>query len=271
MPHLPRSSLRSMSALVGLIMASTSKPAKLLISLWIRFSWKEKHEVGNNRTAGKSQRSCRKVSFATQMEIASLQTNMQNKRQVIKKGCYSKKIKQLKTSNPRLKHCWHWEEINVPTNKALFWLCADSIWGSYFSIMKQVFVSSWRTDERHPNNFLHTHCRDVPWLFSTETGWKTQLLLTEAGEPEHIFRKAGTCLQGELHPNKRLHFFLLSMLLSPSPALQSLVFAHSSAGIVTDWSRIVNRHYYGLIASTDIWNRTTTSQPMLISTTWVRL
>lgn len=38
-------------------MASTSKPAKLLISLWIRFSWKEKHEVGNNRTAGKSQRS----------------------------------------------------------------------------------------------------------------------------------------------------------------------------------------------------------------------
>lgn len=49
---LPRSSLRSMSALVGLITASTSNPAKLVISLWMRFSWKERRDMQQeSRTA----------------------------------------------------------------------------------------------------------------------------------------------------------------------------------------------------------------------------
>lgn len=167
MPHLPRSSLRSMSALVGLIMASTSKPAKLLISLWIRFSWKEKHEVGNNRTAGKSQRSCRKVSFATQMEIASLQTNMQNKRQVVTEGYYPKK-----NSNTRLKRCSHREDMKGPTNTLCLGFMLATTWQS-----KMVLVSQ-SVDEGCPNHFLSIKYGNVPWSFSTKTGEKLLLPLT---------------------------------------------------------------------------------------------
>lgn len=41
----PRSSLSSSSALVGLMTPSTSKPAKLLTSLWMRLSWCGGHAI----------------------------------------------------------------------------------------------------------------------------------------------------------------------------------------------------------------------------------
>lgn len=161
MPHLPRSSLRSMSALVGLIMASTSKPAKLLISLWIRFSWKEKHEVGNNRTAGKSQRSCRKVSFATQMEIASLQTNMQNKRQVVMEGYYPKKKNKPQTQDSNVVHTGRiWRDL---LTVCLGFMLATT-WQS-----KGVFVSPQSVGEGCPNHFLTINYKKVPWPFSIKT------------------------------------------------------------------------------------------------------
>lgn len=55
----PRSSLSSSSALVGLMTPSTSKPAKLLTSLWIRLSCKR----------GKEEQACRRGNGAKKEEV----------------------------------------------------------------------------------------------------------------------------------------------------------------------------------------------------------
>lgn len=77
--------------------------------------WEITGQLGN-------QRSCRKVSFATQMEIASLQINTQNKVQVIK-GVIGQTKNQFQ--NTRLKyHSVGGYEVNVLVNE----LCSYTVY-----------------------------------------------------------------------------------------------------------------------------------------------